>query len=288
VRQEFFMAKKRGFTLIELLVVIAIIALLLSILMPALRKVKEQGRSVVCRSNLHQWYLSMNLYASDYDGTFWKGWVANPMSDTNMWWSAMKVYHEDNNDIRCCPSADKPPDLVVDHVTLLDKGPGANRKPPFRAWGQMEYLPANIDADHGSYGCNGWLSNAPPAVPPDPDWDAKHWRKLARVTNTSRVPFMVDAQWTDHWPEPYHRPPLTEDEEWLQGDEYMMVRIVQNRHGKGTQNAIFMDGTAGKIGLKQMWTFKWYGSYDTKGEYTKSSGATRDKWPDWMQGFTDY
>lgn len=65
---------KKGFTLIELLVVIAIIALLLSILMPALRVVKEQGRSVVCRSNLKQWYLCMNLYASDYDGTFWEGW----------------------------------------------------------------------------------------------------------------------------------------------------------------------------------------------------------------------
>ncbi len=63
----------RGFTLIELLVVIAIIALLLSVLMPALRKVKEQGRSIVCRSNLKQWYLCMNLYASDYDDTFWEG-----------------------------------------------------------------------------------------------------------------------------------------------------------------------------------------------------------------------
>ena len=49
------MHKQRGFTLIELLVVIAIIAVLMAILMPALRRVKDQANAVVCRSNLQQW-----------------------------------------------------------------------------------------------------------------------------------------------------------------------------------------------------------------------------------------
>ena len=51
-----------GFTLIELLVVISIIALLLSILLPSLRKAKQQARTVVCASNQRQIGLGLSLY----------------------------------------------------------------------------------------------------------------------------------------------------------------------------------------------------------------------------------
>ena len=57
--------KNTGFTLIELLVVISIIALLLAILMPALNKVKEQARRVICSSNQGQIGLSLLMYAMD-------------------------------------------------------------------------------------------------------------------------------------------------------------------------------------------------------------------------------
>lgn len=61
------MAHKKGFTLIELLVVIAIIALLLSILMPALKKAKLLGQTVVCRNNLKQIGMAALLYAEDHE-----------------------------------------------------------------------------------------------------------------------------------------------------------------------------------------------------------------------------
>jgi len=61
------MNKRKGFTLIELLVVIAIIALLMAILMPTLKRAREQGQRAVCLSNLKQLGLAWILYADNND-----------------------------------------------------------------------------------------------------------------------------------------------------------------------------------------------------------------------------
>ena len=61
------MYKRQGFTLIELLVVIAIIALLMGILMPTLRMVREQARRQSCSSRIRQQVLSIIMYAGEND-----------------------------------------------------------------------------------------------------------------------------------------------------------------------------------------------------------------------------
>jgi prepilin-type N-terminal cleavage/methylation domain-containing protein/prepilin-type processing-associated H-X9-DG protein len=67
------MSARKGFTLIELLVVIAIIAVLMAILMPALSRVREQGKRIVCEHNLKSLTFTWVMYADENDSKLVNG-----------------------------------------------------------------------------------------------------------------------------------------------------------------------------------------------------------------------
>lgn len=99
-----------GFTLIELLVVVAIIAVLISILLPALRSARENAKTTVCLSNLKGTGTALMMYA-----TTWNEWLPvayNPSSygppyDTETNWNGALVHLNYIKDYESlfCPSA---------------------------------------------------------------------------------------------------------------------------------------------------------------------------------------
>lgn len=98
--------KKNGFTLTELLVVIAIIAILASLLLPALQHAREQAKATKCANNLKQLALAVNLYQDDFNG-FWTktdgyswGNPKSPLGNNGY----LKVYNDTRRTIIYCPS----------------------------------------------------------------------------------------------------------------------------------------------------------------------------------------
>jgi len=170
--------RRTAFTLIELLVVISIIALLISLLLPALRTAREAGRSTQCLSGLRQIGLAVVLYQNDHgdffpaietgtttgvDLKFWPGrlWEAKYLSDP-------RVY--------VCPSADELSTRWLDEprpTSALDTD-----------WRNIHYA-ANYQHIYG----NGFSS-----IYPDRAAGTRYPIQVTRIVDTAKTISMLDAQ----------------------------------------------------------------------------------------------
>ncbi len=268
-------AHRRAFTLIELLVVIAIIALLMAILMPALRKVKEQANMVKCLANLKQWNIIFQIYLQENNGKFFSGYTSN-----SYWWIAQLDERDQSrikNKLWFCPKATKPL-FDEDHIV----NPGLNI---FSAWGIytrdfLGHQDLSLDGIAGSYGLNSYVltTTAPAGYTFENGIRSDTFWRTPEVKGASEIPLFVEALRFDLWPQ---------DQAWT-GNH--MGRCCINRH-VGFECVSFCDFSARKVGLKELWTLKWHREYNTAGVWTLAGGVTTADWETaapWISHFKDY
>lgn len=214
------MKGRNGFTLIELLVVIAIIAILASMLLPALSTAKQKAWTILCNSNLHQIGLGMRMYADDNNELYPKSggaipWnTVNPTSSSNAWMQQILPYIQSTN-VYHCPSNKQ---LPVDRQSHFNYFNGARaafvvaggaasvngkqiRFPSefVLAGDTLDFHPDDADKDDYSQNCVGGFANGVPWE----DWQAHSkgqnilfadgHSKWYRGYNTNEMTFRYDS-----------------------------------------------------------------------------------------------
>jgi prepilin-type N-terminal cleavage/methylation domain-containing protein/prepilin-type processing-associated H-X9-DG protein len=281
--KECKMKRRKGFTLIELLVVISIIAVLMSIMMPALRRVREQARVTICQSNVKQWGTVLFMYTAENNGSFPMGHTKPGVNLTqawlNEWPEALRSYYGNSAEFRCCPKATR------------TEEEGARE--PFVAWSYADHSGFIEEGLYGSYGMNWWLNNAHSDWGPGRDIISgpqgpkrypreNFWRRVESIKNPNRTPMFADSSFVMGRPLDDDPPPPT-----ARDVNMGLRRFCTDRHD-GHVNGVFADGHARTIGLKELWTLEWSRGFDTQNNYTTAGGVTADRWPEWMRSLKDY
>ncbi len=251
-----------AFTLIELLVVISIIALLLSIMTPALGKAKKSAQAVLCSSNLRTWGQIFSIYAAENNGKFPTWGDTNATSGYVFTEMAKFQYGRDFNDNKMllCPTARKLPQVGDNtHMTHELGGQGY-------AWMLNPAMMATSEfGSHSSYGENLWIRKmAFPSILNDPAqsqyYDERTWQRMDTMKNANKVPLLLDARWQGAWADNIRTSQLkvpAKETRFYNSQNWSAINCFVMRRHKDGVNIVFGDGSAGPVQAEDLWKLKW-------------------------------
>lgn len=240
--------EKSGFTLIELLVVIAVIGILLSVLLPSLRKARETARRTVCTSNMRQMGIALQCYLVTEGGRLPSS--SHSIHQPQQYWLYVLSQYTQEGLLFQCPSDPK--------------------LHPFLNWQQVPD-PIPPDLRWSSYGTNYLL-------------DQKSPYQNGRFNKISNVRHPEYCIWIHEAPDPWTSQDHGHPEQWFGNLDLAKGDVGWNRHDKrkdtsetggfdGRSNYLFLDGRVETLPINQ--------TYDKDGRCCWFPD-TAPAWPDWL------
>ena len=264
--------KLQGFTLIELLVVISIIAVLMSIMMPALSKARKQASAVICTTNLKQISMGYMLYQNDYYAM--PEYSDRAYATGNIHWAgALRDYYANMEEIRLCPVA-KRENPSAQPISGSENKMGDT----FFAWyfdmsGAYGFeLGEGETSGLGSYGENSWIRKpgqiANSAI-------KQQWLDLSWNGNGgAQVPLVFDSRWitlgvldSDPIPQKSRTDTLSA---YCNGVGLYRAQAAGMRRHRNGINMFFLDFSGRYVELEDLWDLKWNRQYNPKGRQDMS------------------